>query len=185
MARHRKHVALRGLPREVDIEKRTQLPVEAPAPQINAMIADKGPEATAEALTAWDARLAGKPIHGIAHEMGLSVEAARALIKEAHAAIAEDLKANLDLNRQLDLGRIDGLIRTYYPLACAGDQDCALVTLKCIAQRSKLIGLEPAADPNTKFNQPQNVLVWIQNQLPSINRIVDSLPLELAPGAPS
>jgi hypothetical protein len=56
------------------------------------------------------------------------------------------------------------------------------VVLKCLAQRSKLTGIEPQPDPGR--SNPQNVLVWIQNQLPSINRIVDALPLELPPQAP-
>jgi hypothetical protein len=113
--------------------------------------------------------------------MGLSIEGTKALIKEAHDAIHEDLKTNLDLNRQLDLQRIDGLLQVYYPLARSGDPDSANVTLKCLAQRSKLTGIEPMPDPGR--SNPQNVLVWIQSQLPSINKIVDALPAELSSSA--
>jgi hypothetical protein len=53
--------------------------------------------------------------------------------------------------------------------------------------------LGPAGTTNTDCLRPAvklscdrkaSVLVWIQSQLPSINRIVDALPLELPPAAP-
>jgi hypothetical protein len=53
--------------------------------------------------------------------MGVSIEGAKELIRQAHAAIAEDLKENLEINRQLDLARIDGMLAVYYPQAKAGD----------------------------------------------------------------
>jgi hypothetical protein len=162
--------------------KRTQLAADAPAPATADMIAKRGSEPAARALEAWAARVRGAPIVDVAHSMGLTIEDAKVLIREAHGAIAEDLKTNLDLNRQLDLDRIDGLLQVYYPLARSGDADCANVTLKCLQQRSKLTGIEPQPDPGR--SNPAGVLVWIQQQLPSINRIVDALPLELPPGAP-
>lgn len=162
---------------------RTPLSPDAPAPQIQAVIARQGEEPTARALEAYAARLNGLPIIDVAQTLGVSIETAKHLINEAHTAIAEDLKSNLELNRQLDLGRIDGLLQTYYPAARQGDQDCANLVLKCIAQRAKLNGLE--APPDAGRSHPQNVLVWIQSQLPSINKIVDAMPLELPPTAPT
>jgi hypothetical protein len=41
-----------------------------------------------DALKAWDKRINGESILDVAHEFGLSIEAAKQLIKEAHAAIA-------------------------------------------------------------------------------------------------
>jgi hypothetical protein len=49
------------------------------------------------------------PIVDVAHQLGVSIEAAKELIREAHAAIAEDLKENLEVNRKLDMARIDGV----------------------------------------------------------------------------
>jgi hypothetical protein len=164
------------------VPKRTQMAQDAPAPAIQALVDKNGKIPTAKALEAWDARVRGARLVDLSHEMGISIESVKLLIKEAHDAIHEDLKANLEQNRQLDLDRIDGLLGTYYPAAKQGDPDCANVVLKCLAQRSKLTGIEPPPDPGR--SNPQNVLVWIQNQLPSINRLVDSLPLELPPGAP-
>jgi hypothetical protein len=158
------------------LPKPAKLEPEAPAPNLSHMITERGSEPTREALEAWQARSGGAPIVDIAHDMGLSIESAKALIKEAHAAITEDLKANLDLNRQLDLSRIDSLISSYLPSAKAGEHASANVIIKCLQQRAKLTGLEPMDVPGR--SHPENVLVWVQAQLPSINRIVDSLPLD-------
>src|SRR5262245_22808183 len=116
------------------------------------------------------------PIVDVAHQLGVSIEAAKELIREAHAAIAEDLKENLEVNRQLDMARIDGLLAVYYPAAKGGDMGAAALTLKCIHHRAKLCGIEPQADPG-RCN-PQSILVWIQHALPSINKIVDGFPAE-------
>lgn len=157
--------------------KPTPMEPEAPAPRLNEVKVQLGEQLTTQAVEAWDARVRGEPLVDIAHQMGISVSSAKILINEAHAAITEDLKEAIDRNRQLDLARIDGLIKTYYPVARQGDVDCAQVILKCLAQRSKLTGIEPLSTPHFS-PQPQNVLVWIQNQLPMINKIVDALPIE-------
>jgi hypothetical protein len=150
---------------------------DAPAPRLEEQIATNGETLTTAALEAWNARLSGVPIIDVAHQLGLSIELCRKLIREVHAAIYEDLKENVDLNRQLDLARIDQIIRAFLPAAKSGDDDAANVVLRCLTQRAKLTGTEPG-EPGRSSVQPQNVMVWIQNQLPAINRIVDSLPLE-------
>lgn len=165
-----------------DAAKRTPLAPGAPSERLNAVIAERGPELTKQALEAWSARLEGTPIIDIAHGMGVSINLAKALIKEVHTAIREDLKENLDLNRQLDLDRVDGLIHTFYPMARAGDTDSAAVTIRALQHRMKLTGLEPLPDPGR--SHPTNVLNWINLQLPNIHKLVDSLPLELPPSAP-
>ena len=159
------------------IGKRTELPPDAPAPHLAVVVAEQGSEPTARALEAWNSRLAGSPIVDVAHQLGVSIELAKKLINEVHAAIYEDLKANIDLNRQLDLHRIDAVIKAFLPTAKAGDPDSANVLLRALSHRAKLTGQEPEA-PATRLTNPQNVMVWIQQQLPSINRIVDNLPLE-------
>ena len=165
-----------------DADKRTPLDPGAPAPRLNGVIKDRGPELTKQALEAWEGRIQGVPIVDIAHGLGISINLAKQLIKEVHEAIRDDLKENLDLNRQLDLERVDGLIASHYPIARAGDTDSAAVVLRAMAHRSKLVGLEPLPDPGR--SHPTNVLVWIQSQMPNINKLVDGLPLELPPAAP-
>src|SRR4029077_6214117 len=90
-----------------ELKQRTQLTSDAPAPRTSDVIATRGLEPTTRALEAWAARVRGAPIIDLAHAMGISINDAKKLIKEVHEAIAEDLKENLALNRQLDLDRID------------------------------------------------------------------------------
>jgi hypothetical protein len=172
-----KQKATRKYPALKTLAKRTSLPPDAPAPHLAVVVAEQGAEPTARALEAWNSRLAGSPIVDVAHQLGVSIELAKKLINEVHAAIYEDLKANIDLNRQLDLDRIDAVIKAFLPSAKAGDPDSANVLLRALGHRAKLTGQEPEASP-TRLTNPQNVMVWIQQQLPSINRIVDNLPLE-------
>lgn len=153
----------------------TELTPDAPAPKTQDMIADLGAEPSTTALAAWNSRLNGTPIIDVAHKMGLSIQAAKSLLNEVHAALRDDLKANLELNRELDLQRIDSLLAAYLEPAKTGDIDAARLVLKALAARAELTG---AAAPKASHQAagPQNVLVWIQSQLPSINRLVDSLP---------
>lgn len=165
-----------------EAEMRTPISPDAPAPRLNGVIAERGTELTANALAAWNARVSGVPIIDVAHEMGLSIGLTKKLISEVHEAIRDDLKETLDLNRQLDLERVDGLLNTFYPMARAGDTDSAAVTIRALQHRAKLTGIEPLPDPGR--SHPTNVLMWINAQMPNINKLVDSLPLELPPSAP-
>jgi hypothetical protein len=165
------------------LKQRTQLAPDAPAPRINDVIAVHGLEPTTRALEAWAARINGAPIIDVAHQMGISIEHAKKLIREVHDAIHDDLKENLALNRQLDLDRLDGILSSYYPSAKAGDAESAQVVLRALKHRAQLTGLE--APPVPGHSHPENVMIWIQNQLPQINRLVDSLPLELPPSPPA
>jgi hypothetical protein len=166
-----------------DAEKRTPLSPQAPSPRFNGVLAERGPELTKQALEAWSQRVAGTPVVDVAFGLGVSIELCKKLIKEVHEAIRDDLKDSLDLNRQLDLERVDGLINTFYKFARAGDTDSAAVVLRALQHRSKLTGIEPLPDPGR--SHPVNVLNWINLQLPNIHKLVDSLPMELPPGAPS
>ena len=159
------------------LKERTRMSQDAPAPHLEALIEAQGLEPTREALAAWDDRINGMPIVDVAHKMGCSIELAKQLISEVHHAIHEDLKAALELNRTLDLSRIDGLIASYYPAAKGGDERAAGVVLKALQHRAKLTGAEPSPEP-ARFNHVETVQAWIVNVLPSINRFVDDLPKE-------
>ena len=159
-----------------DVLARTPLDPDAPAPRTQALAAVCGQKLTAAALRAWQARISGTPIIDLAYGMDLTIAEARALIREVHEAIAEDLKENLSLNRELDLARLDGLLERYYPRALEGDVKSAGVVLKLLQHRAQLTGIEPTPEPGR--SPAVDVLVWVQAQLPSINRIVDALPLD-------
>jgi len=156
---------------------KTELAANAPAPQLAQVIEHRGEALTTAALRAWQKRLEGVPIVDVAHDMGLSIEAAKSLIREAHEAISEDLKVSLNQNRELDLERTDMILKSFLPGAKEGDKDCASIVLKALSHRSRLTGTEPLAEAGK--SNPQNVLIWIQQQLPAINRIVDAMPVEL------
>jgi hypothetical protein len=155
---------------------------DAPAPQLQHLISEHGSLPCARALAAWEARMNGNSIIEVAIAMGLSIEVAKGLIKQVHEAVAEDLKENLDLNRSLDLARIDDLLEAHLPRAKAGKTKSASLVLRCLERRAKLIGIEPLPAPTQ--NHSQSVLVWIQAQMSGINKLVDSLPHELPPPAP-
>lgn len=164
-------------PTNAEIAERTPFTSDAPAPRLEAIVQAQGPDLAAEAISAWDQKVNGHGIIDIAHEMKVSIETARLLIRQVQEAITLDLKESVTQNRELDLARIDRLVRAWFPLACAGDEGAANVMVKLLAQRGKLTGANNE-QPDAKSMQPQNILVWIQSQLPSINRIVDSLPIE-------
>lgn len=154
----------------------TPLAPSAPAPRLAEVVEKRGSELTTQAVAAWNARLNGIAVVDVAREMGVSIEAAKQLIREAHEAIAEDLKVALNQNRELDLQRTDYILKAFLPGAKAGDRDSAAIVLKALSHRSRLTGTEP--QPDAGRSKPENVLIWIQQQLPSINRIVDGLPIE-------
>jgi hypothetical protein len=166
-----------ALERNLQLPALSELAPDAPAPRLGELVAQNGSEPTARALAAWEGRLQGQPIIDVAHTLGVSIESAKALIKEVHQAIAEDLKDNLEINRSLDLARIDGLLAAHYPRAKAGKVKSSQLVLRCLERRAKLTGIEPVPEhgPN---KQPQNVLIWLQAKLPSISQLVDSLPTE-------
>jgi hypothetical protein len=155
---------------------------DLPAPRLQELVGKRGSLPTARALACWAARLNGNSPIEIAVNLGFTLEEVRDLIDEVHKALHEDLKENLDLNRQLDLSRIDSLISAHMPKAKSGKVKSAALILRALERRSKLTGIEPLPEP-TRANQT-NVLCWIQGQLPNINKLVDSLPVELPPAAP-
>jgi hypothetical protein len=70
-------------------------------------------------------------------------------------------------------------LHTYLPKAQAGKIRAAQLVLKALERRAKLTGSEPLPDPGR--SRPEGVLIWIQQKLPAIEKIVDSLPVELPP----
>src|SRR3981081_2561026 len=64
---------IKPYPNAKEIATRTQLRSGAPAPVLGGMIAELGPEPTARALEAWEARVSGVPIIDVAHQMGVSI----------------------------------------------------------------------------------------------------------------
>jgi hypothetical protein len=161
----------------VKMPESTGIAPDAPAPRLEKMAVNRGSEVTQRALSAYEARMKGSPVVDIAHALGVSIDVCKALLREAHDAVREDLKEALEMNRQLDLGRLDGLIKAYYEPATQGDSDSAYVVLAALKHRAKLTGLEAVSDP-LRSKQPNNVMVWLNTALPAIDKIVKELPIE-------
>ena len=159
-----------------------ELAPDAPAPRLEKLVNEYGDLPCAQALLAWQARIHGSSIVEIAMQLKVSIHTVKNLIDKVYKAVAEDLKENIDLNRQMDLARIDDLLEAHLPRAKAGKTKSASLVLRCLERRSKLIGIEPLPEPNR--GHQTNVLVWLQDKMPSIHSLVDTLPTELPPPAP-
>jgi hypothetical protein len=61
-------------------------------------------------------------------------------------------------------------------MAKEGHEESAYITLAALKHRAKLTGTEPGSERVPNSIQPGNVLIWVQQALPQINRIVDALP---------
>jgi hypothetical protein len=176
------HREARARTADLELPEPEPLVPDAPAPRLQELVNEYGSGPCGRALAAWQARMMGESIIQVATDLGLSIDAAKVLIREVHEAVSEDLKENLDLNRSLDLARIDALIAAHFPRAKAGKIKSAQLVLRCLERRTKLIGLEPLPAPSR--GNSQSVLIWIQEKLPGINAIVNELPTELPPPAP-
>jgi hypothetical protein len=171
-----------ALSRTVELPEPEKLAPDAPAPRLQKLVNEYGSGPCGRALMAWQRRMMGDSIIEVARQVGLPIESAKELLREVHQAVAEDLKENLDLNRSLDLARIDSIIGAHLPKAQAGKIKSSQLVLRCLERRAKLIGIEPLPEANR--GAQTNVLVWLQAQLPGINKLVDSLPTEMPPPAP-
>lgn len=91
-------------------------------------------------LKALQLRAQGCNIHDIVRECGYKSEA------HAHMAISRLLdtriNVNTDLNRRLDLERIDQLIQSVWSLCMSADPDAQRHIIQLLARRAKLLGLD-------------------------------------------
>jgi hypothetical protein len=105
-------------------------------------------------LEAWALRVVGMPIIEVAHHLDTTIQQAKVLIQQAHHAVAEDLKTNLALNRQLDLELIDGLLSQFYPAAKGGHLKSADAVLKLLGHQPKLTGSNPRLSLGAAIRSP-------------------------------
>lgn len=79
----------------------------------------------------------------------------------------------VDQERQLDLERIDELIRGLEPMARVGKADAVAMMLKCIERRSKLLGLDMPVETKTDVTSGGQPLSAPVIYLPSIDESAD------------
>jgi DNA-binding transcriptional regulator LsrR (DeoR family) len=150
---------------------------------------------------AWDLRIDGCSVREIAERLGISYAQARRLVQLAYTNPGMRLSETAEVARELDLARLDQLIRAYLPLALnnsvlaksvldgekVSPEDAAVpfavakIILETLNQRAKLHGLYIYAklEPG---QARQDVLAWVQSVAPSIQRAVNDLECALESG---
>jgi len=66
---------------------------------------------------AWDLRIDGCSVREVAERLGISYAQARRLVQLAYTDPGTRLSETAEVSRELDLARLDQLIRAYLPLA--------------------------------------------------------------------
>lgn len=91
-------------------------------------------------------RLAGMQWDDIAEQAGYaSAGAACTAVTEALKKNQRELGAAAAELRETEVARLDRLMAAHWPKALKGDPKSSEIVLKCIAQRSKLLGVEAPA----------------------------------------
>lgn len=95
----------------------------------------------------WDMRKQGHSIRDISISLGVTDKTIRAdLVTVAKRHISE-LSETVEESRQLQIERLDGMLKQYQPLAEAGNLSAAAMVLSIESRRSKLLALDV---PETK-----------------------------------
>lgn len=91
-------------------------------------------------------RLAGLPWDEIADQTGYATAgAACTAVTEALKKNQRELGAAAEELRDAEVARLDRLMAAHWPKALKGDPRSSDIVLKCVAQRSKLLGVEAPA----------------------------------------
>lgn len=104
-------------------------------------------QAAERRLEALRLRRDGYTYQQIASALGVSVSRAHDLVTGAYRQLREELSETADDALQLDLSRLDGLLRAHWPRAVGAgaeppDPKSAEVVLKMIDRRARLLGLD-------------------------------------------
>jgi hypothetical protein len=90
-------------------------------------------------------RVEGHSFRKIGRALGITGPRAHQLVSEALGKLAALEKGRAEQQRQLDLARIDATLTGLMPKAKAGDAKAALVVVKCLERRAKLLGTDAPA----------------------------------------
>lgn len=113
-------------------------------------------------LQALDLRKAGYSYRAIGKKLNVSHEQARQDIEEELRRLAEERKDEATELLQLELERLDMLIKGLEPMARIGKPDAVNSFLKCMERRAKLLGLDaPVKADVTSAGQPMKGYVGI------------------------
>ena len=95
----------------------------------------------------WVMRKDGYTLQEIAESLGVSVAAARLDLVAIAKRLVGELAETVEENRQLQIARLDALLKKYQPLAEDGKLAAAGMVLSIETRRSKLLALDT---PETK-----------------------------------
>lgn len=95
----------------------------------------------------FDMRRDGHTIHEIAVELGVSDPTVSEHLKRVLDRTVSEIAESADQNRQLQIDRLDKLLKKYMPMAQDGNMGAASLVLTIEARRSKLLALDV---PETK-----------------------------------
>jgi phage terminase small subunit len=96
-------------------------------------------EITARRIRAWELRISGKSIRGIAGELEVS---ASQVFKDLEAHAKEIKQAPAEELRKLELQRLDMLVEKLWSRAETGDPQAVGAFLKVMERRAKYLGLD-------------------------------------------
>jgi len=152
---------------------------------------------------AWDLRIDGCSVREIGQKLGMSYAQARRLVQLAYTDPGMRLSETAEVARELDLARLDQVIRAYLPLAlntrglaerirngaALSPEDAAVpfaaakIILETLSQRAKLFGLYIHVRQDTG-QRKQDTLAWLVSVAPSIQQVVNDLECASESAAP-
>lgn len=108
----------------------------------NSPTAPRKTTATERRQQALDYRIAGLTFQQIGDKLGITKQAAHALIVAALDDINKKTAIDAEKLREMELERLDSLWRTVYPQAKSGNLGATDRALKIMERRARLLGLD-------------------------------------------
>ncbi len=98
--------------------------------------------ATVRGKDALALRCEGLTFAAIGTRLGVSLQRAHQLVKDALAAVAAERKDLAEHQLEFELSQIDSVVRGMAPKSARGDAKAGAVILKAMERRAKLLGLD-------------------------------------------
>lgn len=110
---------------------------------------------------ALELRRAGASYRAIADALGCATATAHDDVRAALALLAAETRAEAEQLRALEVERLDAVMMGHWTAATArGDVDAARIVLRCIEQRSRLLGLAVQPDAPALDGLMDVILRW-------------------------
>ena len=111
---------------------------------------------------ALELRLAGYSYRRIAQELGVNVSTAHRYVRKALQEVAERTQESAEQVLQIELQRLDELLRAVWERATSGDKSAIHTALRIMATRHKLLGLEAPSSVHVEHSgETAVVFKWV------------------------